>query len=120
MAKIFEVGGCVRDEILNLTPKDRDYVVVGATESDIQEMISQGYSLVGNDFPVFLHPETKEEYALARVERKVGHGYNGFEFETKNVTLQDDCSRRDLTINAIANPFTMPELKEFECPQSVD
>ncbi len=99
--KIYEVGGAVRDRLLGLPIRDRDYVVVGATP---QEMMDLGYKPVGNDFPVFLHPETHEEYALARTERKSGHGYQGFTFYTDpGVTLEQDLRRRDLTINAIAS-----------------
>lgn len=98
--KIYLVGGAVRDELLGLPVKEKDWVVVGAT---VEEMIKLGYKPVGKDFPVFLHPETKEEYALARTERKVGLGYQGFTFNTSlAVTLEDDLRRRDLTINAIA------------------
>lgn len=97
--KVYCVGGAVRDELLGLNPKDRDYVVVGATP---QEMLDAGYKQVGADFPVFLHPATNEEYALARVERKTGVGYGGFVTETNGVTLEEDLSRRDLTINAMA------------------
>jgi tRNA nucleotidyltransferase (CCA-adding enzyme) len=98
--KIYEVGGAVRDELLGLDVKDRDYVVVGATPD---EMIELGYKPVGKDFPVFLHPETHEEYALARTERKTGRGYHGFQFHASpEVTLEEDLQRRDLTINAIA------------------
>ncbi len=98
--KIFEVGGAIRDELLGLPVKDRDYVVVGATP---EEMIEMGYRPVGRDFPVFLHPDTHEEYALARTERKTARGYHGFEFHAApDVTLEDDLARRDLTINAIA------------------
>src|SRR5687767_9165773 len=98
--KIYEVGGAVRDELLGLEVKDRDYVVVGATAD---EMIDLGYRPVGKDFPVFLHPETHEEYALARTERKTGRGYHGFQFHASpDVTLEEDLQRRDLTINAIA------------------
>ena len=98
--QIYLVGGAVRDKLLGLEIKDRDYVVVGATP---QEMINLGYKAVGKDFPVFLHPETKAEYALARTERKSGHGYKGFEvYAAKDVTLEDDLLRRDLTINAMA------------------
>jgi tRNA nucleotidyltransferase (CCA-adding enzyme) len=98
--KIYEVGGAIRDELLGLPVKDRDYVVVGATPED---MIDLGYRPVGKDFPVFLHPETHEEYALARTERKTARGYHGFEFHAApDVTLEDDLARRDLTINAIA------------------
>lgn len=97
--KIYKVGGCVRDLLLGFDAKDIDYVVVGATEDD---MLKLGYEQVGKDFPVFLHPETGDEYALARTERKTGAGYNGFSVETTNVTLEDDLFRRDLTINAMA------------------
>ena len=94
------VGGAVRDGLLGLPVQDRDWVVVGATPDD---MLAQGYRPVGKDFPVFLHPETHEEYALARTERKTGPGYRGFVFHTSpDVTLEDDLVRRDLTINAIA------------------
>jgi len=96
----FLVGGAVRDELLGLPVTDRDWVVVG---SNPREMLDAGYKSVGKDFPVFLHPETHEEYALARVERKTGSGYQGFEFTAdKTVTLEEDLSRRDLTINAMA------------------
>lgn len=94
------VGGAVRDKMLGKTPNDLDYVVVGSTPAD---MINLGYEQVGADFPVFLHPETKDEYALARTERKTGNGY--LDFETvfdKSITLEDDLLRRDLTINAMA------------------
>jgi len=98
--KIYAVGGAVRDELLGLPVKDRDYVVVGATP---EEMIAQGFRPVGKDFPVFLHPKTHEEYALARTERKSGRGYRGFQiFASPEVTLEDDLARRDLTINAMA------------------
>jgi len=98
--KIYCVGGAVRDELLGLPVKDRDYVVVGATP---EEMLRQGFKPVGKDFPVFLHPRTHEEYALARTERKIGRGYHGFEFHTApDVTLEEDLARRDLTINAMA------------------
>ena len=97
--KIYRVGGCVRDKLMGLQPKDIDYVVVGSSP---EEMLSLGYQQVGADFPVFLHPETKEEYALARTERKVGVGYSGFESHWKGVTLEEDLLRRDLTINAMA------------------
>ncbi len=98
--KIYAVGGSVRDEMLGLAVKDRDYVVVGATP---QQMIDAGYRAVGADFPVFLHPDTHEEYALARTERKTAPGYAGFAFHAApDVTLIDDLKRRDLTINAMA------------------
>lgn len=94
------VGGAVRDALLGRTIKDRDWVVVGATPEDMKR---QGFRQVGADFPVFLHPQTHEEYALARTERKKGHGYHGFEVHsTPDVTLEDDLRRRDLTINAMA------------------
>ena len=98
--KIYHVGGAVRDQIMGLTVKDRDYVVVGSTS---EEMVKLGYKPVGKDFPVFLHPKTHYEYALARTERKVSKGYKGFKvYASKKVTLEEDLERRDLTINAIA------------------
>ena len=98
--KIYTVGGAVRDELLNLPIVDRDYVVVGATP---HEMIEAGYRPVGADFPVFLHPVTHEEYALARTERKTAPGYKGFVFHAApTVTIEEDLLRRDLTINAMA------------------
>ena len=98
--KIYTVGGAVRDQLLGLPVADRDYVVVGSTPA---EMVKAGYKPVGKDFPVFLHPQTKEEYALARTERKTARGYHGFEFHAApGVTLEEDLARRDLTINAIA------------------
>ena len=98
--KIYKVGGSVRDKILGKLAQDNDYVVVGAT---VKEMLEQGYKQVGKDFPVFLHPETNEEYALARKERKTSLGHKGFDFNfEKDVTLEEDLYRRDLTINAIA------------------
>jgi tRNA nucleotidyltransferase (CCA-adding enzyme) len=98
--KIYLVGGAVRDKLLGLSVKERDFVVVGAKPG---ELLAQGFVGVGKSFPVFLHPETKEEYALARTERKTSGGYHGFDFDTSNnVTLEEDLARRDLTINAIA------------------
>lgn len=98
--KIYSVGGAVRDQLMGLTPADHDYVVVGATP---QAMLDLGYRTVGKDFPVFLHPQTQEEYALARTERKTGNGYNGFAFyAAPDVTLEADLARRDLTVNAMA------------------
>ena len=100
MMRIYVVGGAVRDELLGLPVKDHDHVVVGATPDD---MLAQGFRPVGKDFPVFLHPKTQEEYALARTERKTAPGYKGFVFHTSpDVTLEEDLIRRDLTINAIA------------------
>ncbi len=98
--QIYEVGGAVRDRLLGLPVRDRDWVVVGSTP---QQMESLGFKPVGRDFPVFLHPETHEEYALARTERKVAPGYHGFQFHADpGVTLEQDLERRDLTINAMA------------------
>jgi len=98
--QIYLVGGAVRDKLLGLPVVDHDYVVVGATPD---EMLARGFKPVGADFPVFLHPDTKEEYALARTERKSGHGYKGFAvYAAPDVTLEDDLRRRDLTINAMA------------------
>ena len=98
--KSYLVGGAVRDKLLHYPVKERDWVVVGATA---EEMEAAGYRLVGKDFPVFLHPETHEEYALARTERKSAHGYKGFTVvASSEVTLEDDMLRRDLTINAMA------------------
>ena len=98
--KTYLVGGYVRDQLLGLTTKDRDWVVVGSTA---EEMLKQDYRQVGKDFPVFLHPQTNEEYALARTERKTAAGYSGFSFHASaDVTLEEDLIRRDLTINAIA------------------
>lgn len=98
--KIYLVGGAVRDQLLNYPVYDRDWVVVGATP---QEMLEQKYKPVGSDFPVFIHPTSGEEYALARTERKSGKGYSGFQYHASpDVTLEEDLSRRDLTINAMA------------------
>ncbi len=98
--KIYQVGGSVRDKFLGYPSKDKDWVVVGATP---QTLLKLGYVQVGKDFPVFLHPNTHEEYALARTERKTGSGYTGFSvYAAPDVTLEDDLQRRDLTINAMA------------------
>jgi tRNA nucleotidyltransferase (CCA-adding enzyme) len=98
--KTYRVGGAVRDELLGLPVKDIDYVVVGTT---VDEMLRLGYKQVGRDFPVFLHPRTKDEYALARTERKTGPGYQGFAVNAApEVTLEQDLARRDVTVNAIA------------------
>lgn len=100
MIQTYLVGGAVRDKLLGLPVKDRDWVVIGASA---QAMLDQGFRSVGKDFPVFLHPHTHEEYALARTERKTGKGYHGFDFDAApSVTLQEDLQRRDLTINALA------------------
>ena len=98
--RVYEVGGAVRDALLGLPVTERDWVVVGASAD---ELTAQGFRRVGKDFPVFLHPRTGEEYALARTERKTAPGYTGFEFDAApSVTLEQDLMRRDLTINAIA------------------
>ncbi|BAS67329.1 MAG: polynucleotide adenylyltransferase [Gammaproteobacteria bacterium] len=100
--KKYLVGGAVRDQLLGIADEntENDWLIVGSSP---EEMLDLGYRQVGKEFPVFLHPGTQEEYALARIERKVGKGYTGFEFDTsKGVTLEQDLSRRDLTINAIA------------------
>jgi len=98
--QVYLVGGAVRDEQLSISFKERDWCVVGATPD---ELLNDGYRQVGKDFPVFLHPTTQEEYALARTERKTGRGYHGFAFDfSPDVSIEDDLSRRDLTINAIA------------------
>ena len=98
--KVYLVGGAVRDKVLGIDAKDKDWLVVGSTP---EEMLSKGFQQVGKDFPVFLHPKSKEEYALARTERKSGKGYTGFSTQfSSDVTLDEDLARRDLTINAIA------------------
>jgi tRNA nucleotidyltransferase (CCA-adding enzyme) len=100
--QIFSVGGAIRDALLHQAVKDKDWVVVGATP---EQMTQQGYQTVGKDFPVFLHPQTREEYALARTERKTAPGYKGFTVHASpEVTLEEDLARRDLTINALALP----------------
>jgi tRNA nucleotidyltransferase (CCA-adding enzyme) len=109
--KIYLVGGAVRDKLLGLPIKDRDWVVVGSTP---KQMLNLGYEQVGSSFPVFIHPDTKEEYALARTEIKTGIGYHGFEVKcTSRITLEQDLWRRDLTINAIAYD---PKTKEYIDP----
>ncbi|CAH7389816.1 CCA-adding enzyme / 2'-nucleotidase / 2',3'-cyclic phosphodiesterase / Phosphatase [Vibrio chagasii] len=107
-ARAYLVGGAVRDQLLGKEPKDLDYVIVGST---IEEMEANGFTKVGKDFPVFLHPESKDEYALARKETKNGVGYHGFKCEFGvDVTLEEDLYRRDLTINSIARDLTTGEL----------
>ena len=102
--QIYLVGGAVRDQLLGLPVSERDWVVVGARPEQLVEL---GYQAIGRDFPVFLHPETKEEYALARTERKTGPGYHGFSFHSSpEVSLEEDLRRRDLTINAMAESET--------------
>jgi tRNA nucleotidyltransferase/poly(A) polymerase len=103
MMKIFTVGGFVRDTILNQEPNDRDYVIVGATADDVENLVGRGFKQVGADFPVFLCPITGDEHALARTERKIGVGYRGFEtFTSPDLTIEDDLTRRDFTMNAMA------------------
>jgi len=98
--EVYLVGGAVRDELLGIPVEEKDWCVTGATPDDLKQL---GYRQVGTDFPVFLHPETGEEYALARTERKTGAGYHGFSFETSaDITIEEDLRRRDLTINAMA------------------
>ena len=98
--KLYKVGGAVRDSLMGVRPSDTDWVVIGSSP---EEMISKGYKPIGKDFPVFLHPKTNEEYALARTEKKTGTGYGGFTFYYgADVSLEEDLSRRDFTINAIA------------------
>jgi len=112
------VGGAVRDKLLGKPGKDSDWVVVGSTP---QEMEKQNFKPVGKDFPVFLHPETKEEYALARTERKAGKGYKGFTFHTStDITLEEDLARRDLTINAIAEDHTGKLIDPFNGKQDIE
>lgn len=116
--EVYLVGGAVRDRLLGITPKERDWVVVGATP---EEMLEQGFKQVGKDFPVFLHPETNEEYALARTERKTGPGYTGFEVHASpDVTLEEDLKRRDLTINAIAEDANGNLIDPFNGKEDLD
>jgi len=116
--KIYEVGGAVRDRLLGLPVKDRDWVVVGATPA---ELLALGYQQVGKDFPVFLHPRSKQEYALARTERKSGKGYTGFVVHAApDVTLEQDLQRRDLTINAIASSATGELIDPFNGQADLD
>lgn len=109
--KIYLVGGAVRDKLLGKEPHDKDYVVVGST---VEEMLLLGFTQVGKDFPVFLHPETGEEYALGRTERKTGDKHTDFSFEfSSNVTLEDDLARRDFTINAMAMDMESGEIIDY-------
>lgn len=116
--KVYLVGGAVRDKLLGLTPVEHDWVVVGSTT---EEMVSLGYQQVGKDFPVFLHPETHEEYALARTEKKTQPGYTGFEVQASpDVTLEEDLLRRDLTINAIAEDVDGTLIDPFDGRADLD
>lgn len=116
--EIYLVGGAVRDQLLGLPVKDRDWVVTGATPD---EMLKQGYKQVGADFPVFLHPTSREEYALARTERKNGQGYHGFTvYSAPDVTLEDDLKRRDLTINAMAQATDGTLVDPFQGQQDLE
>ncbi|MEJ2644524.1 MAG: multifunctional CCA addition/repair protein [Gammaproteobacteria bacterium] len=116
--QIYLVGGAVRDRLLNLPVKERDWVVVGATAEELKAL---GYRPVGKDFPVFLHPETHEEYALARTERKTGPGYKGFTVHASpEVTLEEDLQRRDLTINAMAEDSAGQLVDPFHGQRDLD
>ncbi|OAZ97019.1 polynucleotide adenylyltransferase [Halomonas sp. G11] len=115
---VYRVGGAVRDKLLGWPVYDNDWVVVGATPD---EMLKRGFKPVGRDFPVFLHPESAEEYALARTERKAGHGYAGFEvIASPDVTLEDDLLRRDLTVNAIAEAPDGTLIDPFDGQQDIE
>lgn len=116
--KIYQVGGAVRDKLLGIQPKEVDWVVTGATPD---MLLSKGFKQVGKDFPVFLHPDTKEEYALARTEKKVNKGYHGFVcFSDPKVSLDQDLMRRDLTINAIAEDADGTLIDPFEGQKDID
>ncbi|HSM28687.1 MAG TPA: multifunctional CCA tRNA nucleotidyl transferase/2'3'-cyclic phosphodiesterase/2'nucleotidase/phosphatase, partial [Thioalkalivibrio sp.] len=116
--QVFLVGGAVRDRLLGRPVRERDYVVVGATPAAMESL---GYRPVGRDFPVFLHPQTHEEYALARTERKTARGYHGFAFHADpEVTLEQDLARRDLTINAIAEGEDGRLIDPFDGQQDLD
>ncbi|AXA34451.1 tRNA CCA-pyrophosphorylase [Francisella adeliensis] len=116
--QIYLVGGAVRDELLDLKPKDRDWVVVGATDDD---MLKLGYKPIFSSFPVFINPKTKEEYALARTERKFSNGYHGFETNSDaNVTLKQDLERRDLTLNSIAKTTDGDIIDPFNGQQDIE
>ena len=109
--KVYRVGGCVRDHLLGLPINDIDWVVTGATAEQMQ---AAGYKTIGKDFPVFLHPESKQEYALARTERKTGPGYKGFQISADPATtIEQDLLRRDLTINAMAEDEQGNLVKRF-------
>ena len=109
--KEYVVGGYIRDMLLGRRPHDKDFVVVGAT---IEEMCQNGYKQVGKDFPVFLHPQTKEEYALARTERRIGRKHTDFVFDfSADITLYEDCLRRDFTCNALAMDVKSGEIIDY-------
>lgn len=115
--KVYLVGGAVRDSLLGLAVKDKDWVVVGETEASMKQ---QGFSQVGSDFPVFLHPESRQEYALARTERKNGKGYTGFTVNSsQNIALEEDLLRRDLTINAMAMDTNQQIIDPFNGQQDL-
>ena len=116
--RVFLVGGAVRDQLLGLEVKDRDFVVINSTP---EHMLAQGFNQVGKDFPVFLHPKTGEEYALARTERKQGIGYTGFScYAGQDVSLEDDLARRDLTINAIAQSADQQLIDPYRGQQDLE
>lgn len=116
--KVYKVGGAVRDQLMGREPKDVDWVVVGSTP---EEMVGLGFQQVGVSFPVFLHPETGDEWALARTEKKIGAGYNGFSVSTEGVTIESDLGRRDFTINSIAfNPVTGRYIDPFSGMDDLD
>ena len=115
--QVFVVGGAVRDELLGQPVQDRDHVVVGAS---VEELLALGFKPVGKDFPVFLHPTTREEYALARSERKTGRGYKGFTVDaSREVSLAEDLARRDLTINAIARAVSFDTIERISSSVNV-
>jgi len=115
--QIYRVGGAIRDQLLGLPVKDTDWVVTGATP---EQMVTEGYLPIGKDFPVFLHPRTKQEYALARTERKVSRGYAGFNFNTDPaISIEQDLARRDLTINAIAEDAQGKLIDPFNGQQDI-
>ena len=115
--QVYKVGGVIRDKLLGRQVKDIDWVVVGST---VEQMLNMGFIQVGKDFPVFLHPETKQEYALARTERKIGQGYTGFDvYAAPDVSLEQDLSRRDLTINAMAEDETGQIIDPFNGQQDL-
>ena len=115
--QVYRVGGAVRDQLLGIKSKDTDWVVTGTTP---ELMVADGYTPIGKDFPVFLHPDSKQEYALARTERKISQGYAGFSFNTDpNITIEQDLSRRDLTINAIAQDEQGNIIDPFDGQQDI-